>query len=88
MVNKVHLTPQKLTSSWPDVESSGSADEVARGFVVNLIAAMDGRSIRSVAADAGLEGGSVRRILAGTALPHLRVMILLEESLGLPLCSK
>lgn len=88
MPNKPHPTPKDLTSSWPAVPSEDPAGEAARLFVVNLLDAMDGRSIRSVAADAGVDEASVRRILAGTAWPHLRALILLEQSLGVRLYPK
>ena len=88
MANRAHPTPKDLTSSWPDAESGDPAGEAARRFVVNLRAAMGGRSIRSVAADAGLDEGSVRRVLSGATWPHLRAMVLLEESLGVRLYPK
>lgn len=85
MPNKPHPAPKDLTSSWPDEPSSGPAGEAARQFAVNLRAAMGEKSIRRVAADAGLEEGSVRRVLSGTSWPHLRAMVMLEESLGVRL---
>lgn len=85
MPNKPHPTPKELTSSWPDGRSADPAGEAARKFVVNLRAAMGEASIRSVAARAGVEEASLRRVLSGTAWPHLRTMILLEECLGVRL---
>lgn len=82
MANTKHPTPKDLTSSWPDEQSSDPAGEAARLFVVNLRAAMGEKSIRRVASDAGLDEGSVRRVLSGSAWPRLRAMVLLEESLG------
>ncbi len=83
MPNKPHPTPKDLTDAWPDEPSSDPAGEAARRFVVMLRAAIGEKSIRSVAAEAGLDEGSVRRFLSGDAWPHLRAIVLLEESLGL-----
>lgn len=85
MVNKVHPTLKELTNSWPNIESRDPPGKTARRFVVNLQAAMDGRSVRSVASDSGLDEGSVRRVLAGATWPHLRAIVLLEQSLGIRL---
>lgn len=88
MPNKPHPTPAELTLSWPNRESDDPAGEAARRFAVNLRAAMGEKSIRRVAEDAGLQDGTLRRILAGTAWPHLRTMVLLEESLGVRLYTR
>lgn len=82
MPNKPHGTPAELTVSWPDRESDDPAGEAARRFVMNLRTAMGEKSIRSVAAGAGLEEASVRRVLAGAAWPHFRAIVMLEEFLG------
>ncbi len=88
MPNKPHPTPKDLSSSWPDVPSEDPAGEAARRFVLNLRAAMGAASIRKVAADAGLDEGSVRRVLSGHAWPHLRAIVMLEESLGVRLYTR
>lgn len=49
---------------------------------------MGEKSIRRVAADAGIDEGSVRRALSGSAWSHLRAMVLLEESLGVRLYTR
>ena len=85
MPNKPHPTPKDLTASWPDEPSPDPAGEAARQFVMNLRGAMGDRSIRRVASEAGLDEGSVRRVLTGAAWPHLRAMVMLEESLGVRL---
>lgn len=85
MPNTPHPTPKDLTSSWPDEPSPDPAGEAARQFVVNLRAAMGEKSIRRVATDAGIDEGSVRRVLSGSAWPHLRAVVMLEESLGVRL---
>lgn len=88
MPNKPHPTPKDLTSSWPDVPSEDPAGEAARRFVLSLRAAMGTTSIRKVAADAGLDEGSVRRVLSGYVWPHLRAIVMLEESLGVRLYTR
>lgn len=88
MPNTPHPTPKDLTRSWPDEPSLDPAGEAARQFVVRLRAAMGEKSIRRVAADAGIDEGSVRRALSGSAWSHLRAMVLLEESLGVRLYTR
>lgn len=88
MANVKHPTPKDLTSSWPDEPSQDRAGEAARQFVVNLRAAMGKSSIRGVAADAGIEEASLRRVLSGAAWAHFRAIVLLEESLGVRLYPK
>lgn len=56
--------------------------------MLNLRAALGTTSIRQVAADAGLDEGSVRRVLSGHARPHLRAIVMLEESLGVRLYTR
>lgn len=46
--------PAELSPSWPDVASQDPAGEKARQFAISLTLAMDGLSVRSVAASAGL----------------------------------
>lgn len=88
MASVAHPAPKDLTSSWPDEPSDDAAGEAARRFVVNLRAAMGEKSIRRVAAEAGIDEGSLRRVLAGAAWPHLRAMVMLEESLGVRLYTR
>lgn len=85
MPNKPHPSSKDLTRSWPDVPCTDPAGVAARTFVVNLRAAMGDKSIRRVAADAGIDEGTVRRVLDGSAWPHFRAMVLLEDSLGVRL---
>ena len=82
MANRRRESPAELTESWPDAPSSDPAGEVARRFVVNLRSAMGGRSVRAVARDAGLDEGTLRRVLAGAAWPDLHTIALLEEAIG------
>ncbi|MFB3979746.1 helix-turn-helix domain-containing protein [Microbacterium proteolyticum] len=50
-----------------------------------MVQALDGRSVRSVAAEAGLDEGTLRRALAGATWPDLHTVAALEECLGVPL---
>jgi len=81
VANRRRETPAELTESWPDAPSADLAGEAARCFVLNLMSAMGERSVRSVANDAGLDEGTVRRILAGAAWPDLRSVARLEAAL-------
>jgi transcriptional regulator with XRE-family HTH domain len=69
--------PCELTESWPDV-----AGERARQFAVNLAEAIEGKSLRSVAGMAGVDEGTLRRVLSGNSWPDLRTIARVEASLG------
>lgn len=75
-------SPAELTASWPDQPSSDQAGEVARRFALNLRQAIGDRSVRSVAATAGVDEKSVRAVLAGSSWPDLRTIARLEGALG------
>jgi hypothetical protein len=74
-------SPASLTTEWPYVASSDPAGEKARQFVLNLLQALDGRSVRSVSVDANLDEATVRRVLAGAAWPDLHTIAALEIAL-------
>lgn len=87
MPNTPHPTPMDLTRAAGGVVTRpcGRGGAAVRGEST----CTDGeKSIRRVAGEAGLDEGSVRRVLSGTAWPHLRAMVLLEESLGVRLRSR
>lgn len=71
MANRRRETPAELTESWPDVPSRDPAGETARQFVLNLRAAIGGRSVRSVARDAGIDEGTIRNVLRGAVWPDI-----------------
>lgn len=81
MVKSQRLSPASLTDSWPETPSTDFAGENARLFAITLRLAMYGRSIRSVADSAGLDEGTIRKILSGSSWPDLRTISLLEEEL-------
>lgn len=66
---------------WPDVPASDPLAEVARQFVLNVRAAMEGRSIRAVANEVGIGNVTLLTILAGKAWPDLATIAKLEFGL-------
>lgn len=80
--------PRELSPSWPDVESVDRHAEVARQYALSLRSAIGDRSIRSVARDAGLDEGTLRRVLAGQSWPDLNTVSRLSECLGVGLSLK
>lgn len=66
---------------WPDVPAADPLAEVARQFVLNVRAAMDGRSVRSVAAEVGMGNVTLLTVLAGKAWPDLATIARLEAGL-------
>ncbi len=85
MSDRERKPPASLVNDWPEGETSDEIAETARRFVVNLRGAIGDRSIRSVAKVAGLDEGTIRRVLAGTVWPDLRTIAALEHSLGVRL---
>ncbi len=75
-------TPAELADQWPDVPSTDPTVEAARRFAVNLREAIGDRSIRSVAADAGLNHGTLLKALNGTAWVDAKTIASLEASLA------
>ncbi len=59
--------------------------EVARRLVLNVRTAMDGRSIRAVAADVGVGNVTLSNVLAGKAWPDLATIARLEQGLDVDL---
>jgi len=83
--NRRRATPAELAGSWPDLPSADPAGEAARRFALNLQAAIRGRSVRSVAMEAGIDESTIRKVLAGAAWPDLRTISMLEAALGVEL---
>lgn len=73
----VELAP----TPWPQSPSSDPFGEIARQFVLNLRDAMAGRTLRDVAADAGIGHVTLQRILTGQAWPDLQTIARLEVGL-------
>jgi len=73
---------QLADAPWPEVPSRDPFGEVARQFVLNVTAAMEGRSIRSVALEAGIGNVTLLTLLAGKAWPDLNTIARLEAGLG------
>ncbi len=73
---------------WPDVPAADPLAEVARQFVLNLRDAMNGRSIRAVAAEVGMGNVTLLTVLAGKAWPDLATIARLEAGLDAELWPK
>jgi hypothetical protein len=83
MGRPARLKPVQLAEApWPERPASDPFAEVARQFVVNVRAAMGDRSIRSVAADAGIGSVTLGSVLAGNAWPDLATIARLEAGLN------
>ena len=82
MARTTRLSPAELTNAWPDEPSRDYAGEQARLFALNLRSAMRDKSQRALAKAAGVDEGTVRRVLAGATWPDLRTIALLEDELG------
>jgi DNA-binding phage protein len=88
MARTARQTPAELAPApWPDVASPDPYGEIGRQFVLNLRAAMSGRSIRSVAEQTGLHNATLVRILHGDAWPDLATISRLEVGLNVDLHS-
>ncbi|WIE80956.1 helix-turn-helix domain-containing protein [Curtobacterium sp. MCSS17_016] len=82
MGRPARLLPVELCPApWPEEPSDDRAAETARRLVVNLRAAMNGRTLRAVAADAGMGHVTVQRVLTGQAWPDLQTIARLEDGL-------
>lgn len=79
------LPAELADAPWPERASPDPFGEVARQFVLNLRTAMDGRSLRSVAADAGIGHVTLQRVLTGQAWPDLATIARLEAGLRVDL---
>ncbi|WP_410054862.1 helix-turn-helix domain-containing protein [Microbacterium sp. Mcb102] len=81
-------TPAMLSSRWPDAPSTDPVGEAARRFALNLKAAIGERSVREVARAAGIDEGTIRKILLGESWPDLRTIWKLESSLDAELYAR
>ncbi|KQZ23914.1 hypothetical protein ASD43_05770 [Microbacterium sp. Root553] len=77
-----------LSSEWPDGPSSSPAGEAARRFALKLREAIGQRSVRSVARDAGVDEGTIRKILSGQSWADFHTIWSLEPTLDTPLYSR
>lgn len=78
---ETRATPAMLSPEWPDHPSTDPAGEAARRFALNLKAAIGDRAVREVSRAAGLDEGTIRKILRGESWPDLRTIWKLESSL-------
>lgn len=70
-----------LSSGSPDAPSVDSSGEAARRFALNLKIAIGKRFVREVARDAGIDEGTIRKILLGKPWTDLRAIWKLESAL-------
>lgn len=77
-----------LSSEWPDQPSTDPVGEAARRFALNLKAAIGDRAVREVARGAGIDEGTIRKVLLGESWPDLRTIWKLESSLETQLYSR
>jgi hypothetical protein len=66
MARRSRSKPRDLSLWWPDVESMDRHGEVGRRYALRLAIRDRGRSVRSVAPDAGLDEGTLGRCLRGS----------------------
>ena len=63
---EARATPSMLAPGWPNQQSADPVGEAARRFALNLQAAIGDKSVRAVAREAGLDDGTIRKILLGS----------------------
>ena len=85
MVRTSRPRPLDLVSEWPTGPPIDAAGAVAAGFARALLVAIDGRSIRSVAVECGLNHQTIRGVLAGEVWPDMYTIARLESGLRTPL---
>jgi hypothetical protein len=74
--------------SWPDGPLASDAPPyavVTAALVRNYRAAAGARSLRSVAAAAGIDPTALGRTLSGETVPDVHTVAVLEDALGVPL---
>lgn len=84
----VRATPAMVCPEWPDQPSTDPVGEAARRFALNLKAPIGERAVREVARAAGLDEGTIRKILRGGSWPDPRTIWKLESSLDAQLYSR
>lgn len=77
--------PAEGSEGWPYTSASSEDAEVARLIVLNLIAAAEGRGLRSIARQADIDEKTLRQLLAGASYPDVRTVARLERALQVPL---
>jgi hypothetical protein len=79
------LTPGAYAESFPDRDIADPAAEMARLLVLNLIAAIDNRSLREVGALTGVDRTAIAEFIAGKSWPDIATIARLEVGLGVGL---
>jgi len=73
---------------WPQHPSRDPAVETARILAINVLCAMDGRSLRATKALTGVDHTTISAILQGKVWPDLQTISKLEAGLGSDLWPK
>jgi len=82
MARPTRPRPNAFGENWPDFPCLDPVAETARLFVVNLIVAIDGRSLRTVSDLTAVDHSALSRILNGDTWPDLSTIARLEHGLG------
>lgn len=85
MTNRVRPLPRDQAAGWPAAVCEDPVTERARLFVLNLRAAMGGRTLREVGALTGVDHTVLSRVLNGWAWPDGYTVARLETRLGVQL---
>jgi transcriptional regulator with XRE-family HTH domain len=67
---------------WPERPSRAPDVETARILAINILQAMDGRSLRATKALTGVDHTTISAILQGRVWPDLQTISRLEAGLG------
>lgn len=79
------LLPRERSERWPDVPAADNSGEVARQFVRNLNAVIDGRSNRAIEKITGVNDDTLASIRKGESWPDLDMIARLEKAFGVVL---
>ncbi|MFF1876593.1 hypothetical protein [Leifsonia sp. NPDC058230] len=75
------VNPSRDIANWPNEPIDDPVREVARRFVLNLLAAMGEESRRSIAMKVDLDTNTLKRILNGDVWPDMNTIAKLEDKL-------
>lgn len=85
MARRTRPEPHDCSYSWPDEICRDPVAELARGFVMNLRAAVGDRSLSEIETITGVNPATLSRILNGHAWPDGYTIARLEVRLGVDL---
>lgn len=85
MARPARQAPSALVANWPDEPADDLVVEAARLVAVRLGAAIEGRSLRSVARETGVDRTVIASVLAGRSWPDIATLARLEAGLAVNL---